>query len=149
MTEQHNPYDPDQPIDIGDSASCVPQRLLFIAAEFPYPPVHGGRADTWQRLKALVEAGARVQLVCWTTARRGGTPSADELQAVRAVVDDLMVLPISLTPANLARETAGLAGALALRGRREPLILTLDQRDTLTVAGHRVPVLPAWEWLAG
>ena len=108
MTEQHNPYDPDQPIDIGDSASCVPQRLLFIAAEFPYPPVHGGRADTWQRLKALVEAGARVQLVCWTTARRGGTPSADELQAVRAVVDDLMVLPISLTPANLAWRTANL-----------------------------------------
>ena len=86
MTEQYNPSNTEQPAGAGASA-CVPQRLLFFAAEFPYPPVHGGRADTWQRLKAMVAAGARVQLVCWTTARRVGAPSADDMQAVRAVVD--------------------------------------------------------------
>jgi glycosyltransferase involved in cell wall biosynthesis len=79
-----------------------PMKLLFIAAEFPYPPWHGGRADTWQRLKAFVAAGAQVQLVCWTSARRGGAPTADQLATVQALVADLVVLPIHLSPADLA-----------------------------------------------
>jgi len=79
-----------------------PMKLLFIAAEFPYPPWHGGRADTWQRLKAFVAAGAQVQLVCWTSARRGGSPTAEQLATVRALVADLVVLPIQLTPLDLA-----------------------------------------------
>lgn len=107
VTVQDNLSNTGQPTGSGASA-CVPPRLLFIAAEFPYPPVHGGRADTWQRLKAMVAAGARVQLVCWTTERRGGTPSDDDMQAVRAVVDDLVVLPIGLTPADLAWRLANL-----------------------------------------
>lgn len=53
-----------------------------------------------------------------------------------------------LNPANRPRELAGVAGALQLRGKRTGLILTLDQRDTVTVEGQRVKVLPAWEWLA-
>lgn len=53
-----------------------------------------------------------------------------------------------LTPANLPRELAGLAGTAAFPGRREGVILTLDQRDTLTDGERRVEVRPAWEWLA-
>lgn len=53
-----------------------------------------------------------------------------------------------LTPSNLGRELAGLAGAAKLPGRRACQILTLDQRESLTEGGSRVEVLPAWEWLA-
>jgi glycosyltransferase involved in cell wall biosynthesis len=77
------------------------QKLLFVATEFPYPPVHGGRADTWQRIVALAEAGAELQLVCWTSSRRGGEPSPQELDTVRAVVADLVVLPIRVGPVDL------------------------------------------------
>ena len=54
-----------------------------------------------------------------------------------------------LTTANLPRELAGLAGAAALRGRREPLILTLDQRDPFTDNGCTIQAMPAWEWRLG
>lgn len=101
MTSQHDDSAGGGLPSVPGADTPEPRRLLFIAAEFPYPPVHGGRADTWQRLKAFVAAGARVQLVCWTTERRGGAPSPEELAAVRAVVEDLVVLPIRLTPVDL------------------------------------------------
>ncbi len=55
-----------------------------------------------------------------------------------------------LTAQNQQREVRGVLGAVALpaRGERRALILTLDQRDRLTVDGVVVEVLPAWEWLA-
>jgi len=52
-----------------------------------------------------------------------------------------------LTPANFDRETEGLRQALALPGKRRGLILTLNQRDRLTLDGRTVEVRPAWEWL--
>lgn len=76
-------------------------RLLLFGAEFPYPPNHGGRSDTWQRLRAFSEAGVDIQLVCWYSDRRGGAPSDAELAVVKAVVRDLVVLPINIGPADL------------------------------------------------
>lgn len=103
---------------------------------------------------AQPDLGHRLENAVFLALRRGGGPChyAGETNAWECdFLTDTHAIQVcaELTPANLPREAAGLAGALTLRGRREPLILTLDQRDTLTVAGHRVPVLPAWEWLAG
>lgn len=53
-----------------------------------------------------------------------------------------------LTPQNQERETRGALQAAALPGKRRPVILTLDQRDRLTVDGTTVDVIPLWEWLA-
>lgn len=53
-----------------------------------------------------------------------------------------------LTAFNRERELRGLSGALALPGKRRPLILTLDQRDRLTVENTVIDVLPAWEWMS-
>jgi predicted AAA+ superfamily ATPase len=40
-----------------------------------------------------------------------------------------------------------LTQACRLSGKREALILTLNQRDELKEDGVWVEVLPAWEWL--
>jgi polysaccharide biosynthesis protein PslH len=77
-------------------------KLLFICTEFPYPPVHGGRADTWQRLRAFVESGTQIQLLCWYSNRRGGKPSNDQIAVVEALVDSLIVLPVNLGIPDLA-----------------------------------------------
>jgi predicted AAA+ superfamily ATPase len=52
-----------------------------------------------------------------------------------------------LTPENRRREIVGLTQACRLPGKREALILTLNQRDELKEDGVWVKVLPAWEWL--
>ena len=55
----------------------------------------------------------------------------------------------ALTPENQRRETVGLVQACKLpdRRRRRALILTLDQRERLTVDGLTIDVCPAWQWL--
>lgn len=66
--------------------------LVVVAQEFPYPPIHGGRADVWRRLQAFKALGARVALVCWYEAGKTD-PSDAELQVVHAVVDELVLFP--------------------------------------------------------
>lgn len=51
-----------------------------------------------------------------------------------------------LTPSNLRREVGGVVAACRLPGKREALILTLDQRDQLVEEGTKVTVTPVWEW---
>jgi hypothetical protein len=53
-----------------------------------------------------------------------------------------------LTTANRQREIGGLAHACQLRGKRQALLLTLDQRDRIDEQGIDVVVRPAWEWLS-
>ncbi len=56
-----------------------------------------------------------------------------------------------LTPANRGRELRGLLAAARLPGarsrKRELLVLTLNQRETLKEDGQRIRVLPAFDWL--
>lgn len=52
-----------------------------------------------------------------------------------------------LTPENQGRELRGVVEASRLPGRRQGLILTLDQRDSLVFDGVEVQVRPAWEWM--
>lgn len=40
-------------------------RLLIAAADLPFPPDSGSRADVWRRLVALAGAGAEIFLICW------------------------------------------------------------------------------------
>ena len=52
-----------------------------------------------------------------------------------------------LTPFNRAREVFGVVQACGLPGRRQALILTLDQRDRLKEQETTIEVRPVWEWL--
>lgn len=65
--------------------------IVIIANEFPYPPTHGGKVDVWRRICALKELGARVCLVAWADPQV--TDDAASIDAVRAVVDELILLP--------------------------------------------------------
>ena len=56
-----------------------------------------------------------------------------------------------LTPQNRTRELRGLLAAGDLPGatgrKRELLVLTMNQHDTLKEDGRSISILPAWEWL--
>ncbi|OHC74408.1 MAG: hypothetical protein A3H24_12170 [Rhodoferax sp. RIFCSPLOWO2_12_FULL_60_11] len=65
--------------------------IVIIANEFPYPPTHGGKVDVWRRICALKELGARVCLVAWADPQV--TDDAASIDAVRTVVDELILLP--------------------------------------------------------
>jgi predicted AAA+ superfamily ATPase len=52
-----------------------------------------------------------------------------------------------LTPQNRDREVQGVLRALALPGKRRPLILTLNQTDHLTVGDTHIEVQPLWQWM--
>jgi predicted AAA+ superfamily ATPase len=66
------------------------------------------------------------------------------------ITDDYAIqVCANLTPFNRERELEGVRQGCALPGKRRGLIVTLDQRDALSLDGVTVEVIPAWEWLAG
>jgi glycosyltransferase involved in cell wall biosynthesis len=97
-----------------------PLRLTILAGEFPYPPIHGGRADTWSRIQALVDRGVHVQLVCWYSELWGGKPMPEHVRVVQGMVDELIVLPISLGPLALLRRLAMLPWCPSHAASRAP-----------------------------
>lgn len=75
-------------------------KVLIVASEFPYPPIHGGRVDTWNRILALKKSGAEVFLISWSGAKKGDHPTDTQLNQVKEVVVGLINLPI---PRNFSR----------------------------------------------
>ena len=66
------------------------------------------------------------------------------------ITDDYAIqVCANLTPFNRERELEGVRQGCALPGKRRGLIVTLDQRDALSLDGGSVEVIPAWEWLDG
>ena len=64
------------------------------------------------------------------------------------ITDNLAIqVCANLTPFNRERELEGVARACDLPGKRRGIIVTIDQRDSLTINGLKVEVVPAWEWL--
>lgn len=59
--------------------------LLYINTDFVYPPNHGGRVDMWNRIRALVEIGYSVDLVCTVKER----PEEKYIRHVEQVVHKL------------------------------------------------------------
>lgn len=59
-------------------------KLAYFTVELPYPPRHGGRVDTWSRMKAMHAAGADIFLVSWYTPADHPLPS-DTLDTLNAV----------------------------------------------------------------
>jgi predicted AAA+ superfamily ATPase len=113
----------------------------FGAANTPNPTPDRGR-----RLENAVLLALR---------RRGHAPAfaaeAHQWECDFVTPDLAIQVCAELTPQNRARELRGLLAAAGLPGaggrRRELLVLTMDQRDTLKEDGRSVAVRPAWEWL--
>jgi len=61
--------------------------------------------------------------------------------------DNAIQVCTALTPFNRERELEGLRRGCSLPGKRRGVIITLDQRDAMSVDGVEVEVIPAWEWL--
>jgi predicted AAA+ superfamily ATPase len=64
-------------------------------------------------------------------------------------VTDTLAIQVcaELTPFNRAREVEGVVQACRLPGRRQALILTLNQHDCLKELETTIEVRPVWEWL--
>ncbi len=113
----------------------------FRAANTPNPTPDLGR-----RLENAVLLALR---------RRGAAPAfaveANQWECDFVTPEEAVQVCAEVTPQHRGRELRGLLAAADLpgaRGRgRELRVLTLDQRDSLKEDGHRIEVLPAWEWL--
>jgi uncharacterized protein len=83
--------------------------------------------------------------------RRGETVSyaseRDSWECDFVTASHVIQVCAQLTPENRDREIQGLLRALALPGKRSPLILTLDQTDRIAMDGKNIPVQPVWEWM--
>jgi hypothetical protein len=116
-------------VDTGLAAACSPN---------PTP-------DLGRRLENAVLLALR---------RRGAAPAfaaAPHEWECDFVTEDLAIQCCArLTPENRERELRGLLQAAELPGRagkRDLLIVTLDQEDGLREDGRRIAVVPAWKWL--
>ena len=101
------------------------------------------------------DRGHRLENLVFLALRQQGTNVAyagdRNLWECDFVTDTLAIqVCAELTPFNRARETEGVAHAFRLPGRRQALVLTLNQRDRLRELDTTVEVRPVWEWsLAG
>ncbi len=98
------------------------------------------------------DRGHRLENLVFLALRQQGTNVAyagdRNLWECDFVTDTLAIqVCAELTPFNRARETEGVAQACRLPGRRQALVLTLNQRDRLRELDTTVEVRPVWEWL--
>src|SRR5665213_508142 len=98
------------------------------------------------------DVGHRLENAVFLSLRqRGAKPcyaGEKDLWECDFVTDELAIqVCANLTPFNRTRELEGVRRACALPGKRRGLIITLDQRDELTVDGTKIDVVPAWDWL--
>jgi hypothetical protein len=99
------------------------------------------------------DVGRRLENAVFLELRRRGGPvfyagEKDAWECDFVTPGEAIQVCAELTPYTREREVRGLLRALALPGRRNPLLLTLDQRDELRTDGVRIPVRPAWDWLS-
>jgi len=59
-------------------------KILIVCSDFPYPANHGGRVDTWGRIKALHALGVHLDLVVCGNPQQ---PTPEELDMVRQYAD--------------------------------------------------------------
>ena len=107
-------------------------RLVVVAQEFPYPPLHGGRADVWRRLCAMKMSGVQIALVCWYDDCPRSRPSAQDLAKVNevAVLVEAMPVPRGLGAAlrRIVRIAGGVPSHAAARMMDRPTSMRLVSR---------------------
>lgn len=118
-------------------------RILCIANDIPLPACSGGRVDVWRRLQALRAAGHSLALLCWFDEGRAAPPSDEVLAHLRAVCDELLIVPIRRNPTEIGKRLLNLwrwPSHVAARA------VTLDWPDALAWAHQFGPDIV---WLDG
>ena len=77
-------------------------RIVLVAQEMPYPPVHGGSADIWRRLCALRELGQDVFLITWAYTGSGREIVPAHVERLAAETRQLRIFPVHRTFAGFA-----------------------------------------------
>jgi predicted AAA+ superfamily ATPase len=99
------------------------------------------------------DVGPRLENAVFLALRQRGTPVAyagekNSWECDFVTDSEAIQVCAELTPFNRDRELRGIARAIALPPRkRRALILTLDQRDSISADGVTVEVRPVWEWM--
>lgn len=99
------------------------------------------------------DIGHRLENAVFLALRRGRTPVAyggekDLWECDFVTGTHAIQVCAELTPTNRAREIHGVLRAAALsKSPRQPLILTLDQRDRIVEDGTAIEIAPVWEWV--
>lgn len=98
------------------------------------------------------DRGHRLENLVFLALRQQGIPVCYASERNRWECDfvtDAVAIQVcaELTPFNRAREVEGLVQACRLPGRRQALILTLNQHDRLKERETPIEVRPVWEWL--
>ncbi|QNK55275.1 glycosyltransferase family 4 protein [Paenibacillus sp. PAMC21692] len=71
--------------------------ILVVCSDFPYPADHGGRVDTWGRIRALAGLGWGIDLlVCGKH-----EPAGSDLRAARAWVNDIKLCDRKSSPLDI------------------------------------------------
>lgn len=60
-------------------------KILVVCSDFPFPADHGGRVDTWGRIKVLAELGWKIHLVVCGKQM----PSKEDMDAVSSYVEEI------------------------------------------------------------
>ncbi len=72
-------------------------KILVVCSDFPFPADHGGRVDTWGRIKVLSELGWKIHLVVCGKQR----PSEADVNTVMAYVEQIKLCDRSSKLADL------------------------------------------------
>lgn len=109
-------------------------KILLVCSDFPYPPNHGLRVDTWGRIKALSELGCKLHLVVCGKQQ----PDDADIKAVRNYVEEIVLCPRKSKLADALRVTPMQAQSRAELGR----IPLADDYDYVLLEGDYVyPIL--------
>jgi predicted AAA+ superfamily ATPase len=73
----------------------------------------------------------------------------DFITEERGTVTGAIQVCFELSRENRDRETGGLTGAMTMHGLTEGIILTYNQKETITEGDTVIHVLPVWKWLIG
>lgn len=63
-------------------------KILIVAADFPYPPNHGGRKDVWDKIILLNNLGFNIDLLVTVKSR----PLDEDIKEVKKYVDNVFII---------------------------------------------------------
>ena len=110
------------------------QRLTMVCHDVPYPPTHGGRLETWNRIVGWTSLGISLQVVYWVRKPEDGA-------GARQAMDGLGVSVIELTRRHHLRQLFDL--------RYPPIIFSLQIEHYATVRERVRDFRPDWVLLDG
>jgi len=74
------------------------ERILVVCNDPPYPAIHGGRMDIWNRIKGFAKIGLRIQLIYWYDSSR---PTEKDKAVMYDVVENIIEFQRKMTLSDL------------------------------------------------